>query len=621
MQFTPRGGTVTISVSLGRCEKKPFPPPLLPRELLCDADRVVNDGVMDPMVSVDNVELTQHLFMHFSHYSPMVRTRYRVSCPAGLRPADCIVSQIIRVTDTGCGMTPEELGRLFKPFIQISAGGWALFGSTCVFYLLSMLWVAPKPNRCFTSHQPGICGCVLPILSVHEYAGHKQKGGGTGLGLFISRQIVEAQGGTLTASSDGPGRGSTFTISAPLRVFVPTVLPRHEPGPVVDTAVLAAELEASHLVCCTVQPRHMLDVAATAFTDRPPPQFARALEIAEASAGAWGATLVNGRPEGVGSARGTPESRSSSATASRSFGDRTARPSASGAAGRPRDRGRDRDRASGQRHAGETGSPRAVGAPGPVTADGSGGGGAALPGALRAPPTGTRQIFDPSTLGASPRIYAPPPQTTPCSRRMCLPARLPEGSQVHTTEAASAAPPSTVVAPRRLPSSPGRQSLRFLVVDDVASNRTLLRRTLLRLFPGCAVDEAEDGLEALKRVDRSEAVDATAPPPQSDFEMIEEEESAPASPPPLRLGYDVILMDGHMPICDGYEATRRLRQTLGYRGVIVGVTGNALDADRSEFIAQGADAVHVKPVSSVALAADIRRRLLLPEPPARPTSS
>ena len=37
--------------------------------------------------------------------------------------------------------------------------------------------------------------------------------------------------------------------------------------------------------------------------------------------------------------------------------------------------------------------------------------------------------------------------------------------------------------------------------------------------------------------------------------------------------------------------------------------GNALEEDRSDFIKAGADCVHVKPVSSSALAADIRRRL------------
>ena len=37
---------------------------------------------------------------------------------------------------------------------------------------------------------------------------------GTGLGLFVSRQIVEEMGGTLTYCSE-PGQGSTFTVRLP----------------------------------------------------------------------------------------------------------------------------------------------------------------------------------------------------------------------------------------------------------------------------------------------------------------------------------------------------------------------------------------------------------------------
>ena len=37
----------------------------------------------------------------------------------------------------------------------------------------------------------------------------------TGLGLFLVRKVVESHGGTLSARSDGPGRGATFWVRLP----------------------------------------------------------------------------------------------------------------------------------------------------------------------------------------------------------------------------------------------------------------------------------------------------------------------------------------------------------------------------------------------------------------------
>jgi CheY-like chemotaxis protein len=72
------------------------------------------------------------------------------------------------VTDTGIGMTPEQLGRLFQPFSQADA-------STA------------------------------------------KKYGGTGLGLAISRKFCELMGGTLTVESE-LAQGSTFTVTLPVEV-------------------------------------------------------------------------------------------------------------------------------------------------------------------------------------------------------------------------------------------------------------------------------------------------------------------------------------------------------------------------------------------------------------------
>jgi signal transduction histidine kinase len=45
---------------------------------------------------------------------------------------------------------------------------------------------------------------------------------GLGLGLSIARHLVELHGGMIEASSEGEGRGATFTVTFPLRETLPT---------------------------------------------------------------------------------------------------------------------------------------------------------------------------------------------------------------------------------------------------------------------------------------------------------------------------------------------------------------------------------------------------------------
>ncbi|MFX1518120.1 MAG: sensor histidine kinase, partial [Promethearchaeota archaeon] len=41
---------------------------------------------------------------------------------------------------------------------------------------------------------------------------------GTGIGLYLSREIIKAHDGTITAQSKGKGKGSTFTIELPRKL-------------------------------------------------------------------------------------------------------------------------------------------------------------------------------------------------------------------------------------------------------------------------------------------------------------------------------------------------------------------------------------------------------------------
>lgn len=61
----------------------------------------------------------------------------------------------------------------------------------------------------------GISAELLPRLFTLFYQGENGQRGGLGLGLALSRSLAELHGGTVTAHSEGPGRGSEFVLRLP----------------------------------------------------------------------------------------------------------------------------------------------------------------------------------------------------------------------------------------------------------------------------------------------------------------------------------------------------------------------------------------------------------------------
>lgn len=140
--------------------------------------------------------------------------------------------------------------------------------------------------------------------------------------------------------------------------------------------------------------------------------------------------------------------------------------------------------------------------------------------------------------------------------------------------------PAITAVPNTTPLHSGDKAWRFLVVDDHPVNRFLLRRVLLHRWPQARLEEAHDGLQALRACQEQD--------------------------------FDLILMDLVMPQLDGAEATRALRASANaqaQRVPVIGLTANVHPPDLAKFKAAGLDALMLKPFDSAALYAQIETLL------------
>jgi PAS domain S-box-containing protein len=99
-----------------------------------------------------------------------------------------------------------------------------------------------------TDHGRGISGDALDSifnLFVQERRWQDPGEGGLGIGLSLCRSLVELHGGTITAHSDGPGHGSTFSVRLPLPLVTRTGLHAggklNKDGPIATLNVLVVD--------------------------------------------------------------------------------------------------------------------------------------------------------------------------------------------------------------------------------------------------------------------------------------------------------------------------------------------------------------------------------------------
>jgi signal transduction histidine kinase/ActR/RegA family two-component response regulator len=121
------------------------------------------------------------------------------------------------------------------------------------------------------------------------------------------------------------------------------------------------------------------------------------------------------------------------------------------------------------------------------------------------------------------------------------------------------------------------ENLHILVVDDHPLNRLLASQMLQKNWPHARIDEADNGLSALKKLHQNH--------------------------------YDIVIMDMVMPEMDGIEATRVIRESLDspFNNIpIIGLTANINPIERERCLQVGMNEIIYKPFQMDDLVKTIR---------------
>lgn len=134
-------------------------------------------------------------------------------CPVNLLGQTLSTDDVVcfRVTDSGIGIPEDKLGLIFEAFQQVD-------------------------------------GTI------------SRKYGGTGLGLTISRKLAEIMGGTVTVTSEGENKGSSFTLFLPKKL--PKKLPESSSPEVVETEIVENTLPDLEQLAAQTQVPALREVGA-----------------------------------------------------------------------------------------------------------------------------------------------------------------------------------------------------------------------------------------------------------------------------------------------------------------------------------------------------------------------